>query len=714
MKAKLTLFCLLVLAASSFAQSKYPTVSIRDIQYVPDSSVAGGKDASRYVGDTVRVTGTVIMRTVVDPATNRTPIMWAGARYQTYLRDTAGVSEWGGINILVNDTSASSLATYIDLLDTNQIVTVTGVVTEYSSHFTELILLPNVPIEFVGASTKRGDPIEVNISDFAKGTASNLLAEKYEGVYVEFKNVISTNRNTGAVANPFSITDQFGNTLVVHGQSCFFTKRTYAARTWDPPVDGSAITYIRGIIGQNSDGTFVIRPVYPEDLFINATPPIISNIKRDNALVKSNQAVQITSKVVDLDGFVKDVKLYYHVNGGASNMLQMTKTAADTTVYTATIPGVAADSALVDYYIRAVDNDNKVTNNPIDTVKGKYFYLVLNRDLKIQDVQYSPFGSGYSAYNGYHVTISGVVMADTSDVQGDGNTVGSRVHMQNGSGPWSGIWIYGVSVINLVRGDNVTLSGVIDESNGTTRLDSISSVTVNSKNNALPAPVVISTRIANLTNGDVNAEQYESVLVKYKDVTVTSENADGNPGPSATGNYNYGEMLVADTSNVGSRVELQEGNHLYNNAWDTLVTKTPGNISVKKGDKFKELIGVFFYEFSEYKLIPRKADDFVGYTPITTDVKVNNGIVKNYALLQNYPNPFNPTTTIKFSIPNAGATTLKVFDVLGREVRTLLNEQKNAGSYSVQFDMKNLSSGVYFYRLQSGNFVESKKMILMK
>lgn len=712
MKAKITLFLLIVLAATVLPQRVYPTRSIRDIQYVPDSSIAKGKDGSRYANDTVRVTGIVQIKSLVDANLNRTPLMWAGARYQSYLRDTAGVGEFGGINILVNDTLAANLATYIDLLDTCQIVTVTGVVTEYLNKFTEIILVPNTPIEFIGQVAKRDDPIEVSISDFATGTTPNPMGERYEGVYVVIKNVISTNRNTGAVANPFSITDQYGNTLTVHGQSCYFTKRTYAARTWDPPIDGTSIQYIRGIIGQNSDGSFVIRPVYPEDLLTGATPPVVSNLKRDKALVASNQAVTITNKVVDLDGYVKNVKLYYRVNGGNVNVLSMAKT-TDTTVYSATIPGVTADSALVDYYIWAQDNDNKTTAYPLDTARSKYFYLVLNRPIKIQDIQYSPFGGGYSAYNNYRVTVSGVVMADTSDVQGDGNTVGARVHMQNGSGPWSGIWIYGVDVVKLKRGDNVTIAGLIDESNGTTRVDSITSVVINSNNNALPEPVLISTRAASSGNGAVEAEQWESVLVKYKDVTVTSENADGNPGPLVSGNNNYGEVLIADTSNVGTRLELQEGNHLYHNTWDTLVTKLPGAVKLKVGDKFKEVRGVFFYEFSAYKLIPRKADDFVGYTPL--NVKQETGVVaKSYELSQNYPNPFNPSTTIRFSVPVSGMVNLKIFDVLGREVKTLLNEEKTSGVYSINVDLKNLSSGIYFYRIQSGSFVDTKKMILMK
>ena len=85
-----------------------------------------------------------------------------------------------------------------------------------------------------------------------------------------------------------------------------------------------------------------------------------------------------------------------------------------------------------------------------------------------------------------------------------------------------------------------------------------------------------------------------------------------------------------------------------------------------------------------------------------------------FLLQQNFPNPFNPITTIRFSISSEEATMLKVYDVLGREVQTLVNEPLKAGNYSVRFDASRFSSGVYFYRLQTGNFVETKKMLLTK
>jgi hypothetical protein len=99
---------------------------------------------------------------------------------------------------------------------------------------------------------------------------------------------------------------------------------------------------------------------------------------------------------------------------------------------------------------------------------------------------------------------------------------------------------------------------------------------------------------------------------------------------------------------------------------------------------------------------------------ITGVSNITNSIPVKYELSQNYPNPFNPVTKINYSIPKSGIITLKVYDILGRNVTTLVNEFKNAGNYSVEFNADNLSSGVYTYRLESGSYVETKKMLLVK
>jgi hypothetical protein len=95
-------------------------------------------------------------------------------------------------------------------------------------------------------------------------------------------------------------------------------------------------------------------------------------------------------------------------------------------------------------------------------------------------------------------------------------------------------------------------------------------------------------------------------------------------------------------------------------------------------------------------------------------VPTSNGIPREYKLAQNYPNPFNPSTKISFALPKAGNVELKIYDILGREVTTLVNEFRIAGNYTVDFNASNLASGVYFYRIKSGDFIDTKKMVLMK
>jgi hypothetical protein len=85
-----------------------------------------------------------------------------------------------------------------------------------------------------------------------------------------------------------------------------------------------------------------------------------------------------------------------------------------------------------------------------------------------------------------------------------------------------------------------------------------------------------------------------------------------------------------------------------------------------------------------------------------------------FALSQNYPNPFNPGTVIRYQLPVASQISLKVFNVLGNEITTLVNDYKPAGSYDVDFSSANLSSGVYFYQLKAGTVIQTRKMLLIK
>ena len=138
-----------------------------------------------------------------------------------------------------------------------------------------------------------------------------------------------------------------------------------------------------------------------------------------------------------------------------------------------------------------------------------------------------------------------------------------------------------------------------------------------------------------------------------------------------------------------------------------------------------------------------KLDDTVKYRIVTRDIQIipkyfyepsdgyftaaigslnsfrdENTEIKSYLLYNNYPNPFNPTTFIKYDIVKNGNVSLKVYDVLGNEVATLVNEEKQPGSYEVEFQStvgnQQLASGIYFYQLRAGEFVQTKKMVLLR
>jgi hypothetical protein len=102
------------------------------------------------------------------------------------------------------------------------------------------------------------------------------------------------------------------------------------------------------------------------------------------------------------------------------------------------------------------------------------------------------------------------------------------------------------------------------------------------------------------------------------------------------------------------------------------------------------------------------------YDPVGIEQKELDQVITDFQLYQNYPNPFNPSTTIEFDLPMTSEVTLKVFNILGEEVATLLSASLLSGSYKYEWDASNLASGIYLYRFQAGDYVETKKMMLMR
>ena len=146
-----------------------------------------------------------------------------------------------------------------------------------------------------------------------------------------------------------------------------------------------------------------------------------------------------------------------------------------------------------------------------------------------------------------------------------------------------------------------------------------------------------------------------------------------------------------------------------------------GTTTEQQNYKFEDkniIAGKPAYRSGRY-LYRLKQIDFDGSYKYSKTTEVNITAPEKFSLQQNYPNPFNPATTIKYGLPDQTRkekilVTLKVYDVLGNEVTTLVNEQKEPGRYTTEFDGSKLSSGVYLYVLKTGNYIETKKMVLLK
>jgi hypothetical protein len=160
------------------------------------------------------------------------------------------------------------------------------------------------------------------------------------------------------------------------------------------------------------------------------------------------------------------------------------------------------------------------------------------------------------------------------------------------------------------------------------------------------------------------------------------------------GNFNVVQLNAAPTfSRTGKWYEFFSGDSIDVTDVNMLVTLQPGEFKI----------------YTTVKL-PTPEPDLL--TEIENEI--SETVPNNFELYQNYPNPFNPTTKIQYQVSSSSHVSLNVYDVLGNEVRTLINEEKPAGFYEVEFDARNLSSGIYFYRLKAGSFVETKKMILLR
>ena len=145
------------------------------------------------------------------------------------------------------------------------------------------------------------------------------------------------------------------------------------------------------------------------------------------------------------------------------------------------------------------------------------------------------------------------------------------------------------------------------------------------------------------------------------------------------------------------------------------VTGSGGNVISNSNNGIVCTVGESFIGKTSNTINQNQIGFWYAYQQTTvTDVEDEETIPTVFKLEQNYPNPFNPTTIIKFAVPERSNVLIKVYDILGSEVATLVNEEMDAGWYRKTFDANNYSSGVYLFRMEAGKFISTKKMILLR
>ena len=719
--------------------------SLQQSPYWKGSDVTGA--------DTVTVTGVVLVKPGI--------LTYTLARYNTYIQDTTTGALWAGLNVLTNDTSAQAQSTGITALDTGMVVTITGRVTEFGSQnnsLTEMFhytvsnpIYTSPPTISLGTIIPRPQAKEIQLSELASGTLPKpSTGEKYESMYVIVRNVtvISVDYSSGR----FSFQDSLGNVGYMYDGSAWYTLRGHkvSSSRYTPPPVGTKLAYIRGLVlPQTRSGTcgdYTIMPLYPGpsqqtnskypgDINVASFSPQITSILRTPTPPKRADAVTVNWKAKNLNTGGKIDSSFFNWKFGSATTTAWTKTKVSPTsgdsLYKATIPAANGDS-LVSYFVEAYGG-GIYGASPDPTIPN--FYQVRESGLTIRDIQFTPFVNSNSGFVGDTVTVSGTIAADTTDIK---EVISSRpqLWMAGAAGAWNGVTMYGstaaVGLDTLKRADSVQVTGIVMETNGRTNLQVLSRTLIR-RGATVPAATSINMSGAgSVSYQDANRpvsgastfEQWEGVLVKTPLVYVVMMNADNAAG---TATSNFGEFFISTTKTIsttafGLRVNDNGCNTFYVDTssgyrFSRWLTDHPYGSPLKSklipiGASISAITAIMDYSFSAYKLEPRKDDDFGTVTSVT--YQVAGEMPKNFALEQNYPNPFNPTTTIRYSVPMASTVQLKVYNMLGQEVMTLVDGEQKAGSYFVVLDASQLSTGVYLYQLKTNQYTMTKKMMLLK
>jgi hypothetical protein len=486
---------------------------------------------------------------------------------------------------------------------------------------------------------------------------SSLLAERYEGVLVETQNVTVTNDSLGY--GEWEINDGSG--------PCRVDDYAYYVYT---PSTGEALEAVIGVLDHTYDN-YKIQPRGDEDI---VGPPAISSVRYTPHAPLDTDPITV-SAVVKCANPIASVKTYFTTDNGAT-WDSTTMTTSDS-IYAGTI-GPLADDSSVEYYVMAWSVFGSTGRRP---AVGTYSFYVGR--VSIYDIQF-PAGGDSSAYAGKPVNTTGTVTA------GLGTFSDAFFFIQEdygvGSAEYRGIKVYAgtFNTLTVVRGQRVTVSGDVWEYFGETEIAMPfdEAITIHAEDlEVVPA--------YNVAAGSVNiSEQWEGVLVEVGQATVTKPDNGFGEWTIYTGGAPDDTCIVGDIVSYSYVPALND---------EVFVT------------------GIVMYAYGEYTLQPRDDEDICEAT-----AGVDKDDVKPVRLAMSIsPNPVLSSGEIRLAIPSNDRVSVKVYDVNGKYVETLMDKEVQAGAHQVTWEGRNkdgrrVTPGIYFVRVETTRGSLTKKMVLSR
>jgi len=637
------------------------------------------------------------------------------SRVHIFVRDVAADTQ-GPESMGIQVVASFSLG--FDTLVRGDVVTIVGTVSPF---FTTMQIAPE-SFQVVGSRDTATDPIfnpivvtssEINKSVGANG-AVQVNWSRYaalRGNYVRLENAELITR-TISDRPDFSVSSDGGTTSVAkydtslrfrNDRAGYPSNYNIASSDFIPPPPGSRVN-VQGYItypGQSGSDPFglavpsghilAINPMADTDLVVTQSPPVLT-VPSHPSFVPGAAPVDITVDITsDPTRTLTSTVLKYTTSSDAT-VQTVPSSSSNGNTFTFQIP-VVADKDFVEYWVEATDSQNATSTT------GKQTYRVLQGGIQsISDIQLT-FNSkaGPSPFNGVtdFMNIDATVMTDFA--------ASGFMSIQDDAGlaPWSGILMEAndaVIALNLKPGDQIRITkGTVGEIRFPNRYDRTDvntgignpTVAVSSRGGAPLGYKVITTDV--LQDPDIS-EGFESMMLRFESVSIVTGQADGT--------RDFGEFRVGTTGvdPIGVRV-------------DDASAEFPGtfNDDLIDGYGISFIQGLWTTTFGNNKLEPAGLSDVGTITDTETEE-----LPAAFELYQNYPNPFNPETTINFDVAQTGHVNLEVFDMLGRRVASLVDAEKAIGTYSVVFNARSLTSGVYVYRIRSQSRTQVRSMLLLK